>query len=423
MNTTTVLDAELFLSLQRAAESVNDVEVISEVMYSAPKEYARFITNEVENPHFKARRKNFDIDTARAAIATCAAEIEASSAPEVVLQLYRAKLHNQELRFELLNATAGGDDATFTAQSQKLYGRPRKDIFSMIVHYVLRTKSQSPEAEKALQTLTDAVGHVAKPKEMLPVDILPPVIKGDTKVLTAAAVQKIFTELLQEEGLHDWTAIVDESCNRSRFSVSPFLRIVYIPCDEQLQQRPQPMTETSARAIGAHEIGVHAKRSANGMTQSLKLLSIGLDGYLRGEEGLASYAQQQVEGATQFYGLDRYLAISLALGLDRQPRDFRSVFTLMLAYYRLTDSSGTRTQESLIQQTWSVCHRIFRGTTGQSVGAVFTRDIAYLEGNLLMWDYIIAHPERYEALLLGKFDPLNDRHVKSLQTLDILPQW
>lgn len=423
MDTVTALDADLFSRLKQAAESVNEVEILQSMQSVEGSEVARFLANEVENPKFRTVAKAFDLTDATNKLAECKAHIEQASVPEVVAQLYTAKLKNQQLRYDLLDAVARIDDTKFLERTVALYGRPKKKYFAMIVQAVLEIVPKTVVAEKAHEELCAALKHVAKPREPLPTEMLMPPLASDGESLSAAEVQTLFAEILEHEQLSNWKIVVDDTGNRARFSVNPFTATVYVPADEQLAKRPRPLTRIAAEAIAAHEIGVHAKRAASGVQQPLQLLSIGLDGYLRGEEGLATYAQQQVEGADGFYGQDRYFAIALALGLDGEPRDFRAVFSLMLAYYQLTQQEGVASSEKTIQRTWDVCQRIFRGTSGSSAGVVYTRDISYFEGNIGIWNYIVQYPDRYPDLFVGKFDPLNDRHVTSLQTLEILPRW
>lgn len=417
------LDADIFSRLKQAAQSVNDVEILQSMQSVPASERARFLASEVENPRFRTEASAFDLAAATTSITDCQKHIEDSSVPEVVAQLYTAKLKNQQLRYDMLDAVARIDDKRFTELSVALYGRPQKKYFAMVVQAILAEKPKTAVATAALDSLCKALGHVAKPAEPLPTEMLPPFIVSKEKSLSAGEVAELFQTLIADEGLAGWSVVVDTVGTRSRFSVNPFLKQVYVPNDAALKARQRPFTRLAAEAIAAHEIGVHAKRAHFGTQQTLHLLSIGLDGYLRGEEGLASYAQQQVEGADGFYGQDRYFAIALALGLDGEPRDFRSVFSLMLAYYQLVQQDEKTPNERTIQRTWEVCQRIFRGTSGCSVGAVYTRDIAYFEGNVGIWNYIVQHPERYPHFFVGKFDPLNDRHVTSLQTLEILPQW
>jgi hypothetical protein len=134
--------------------------------------------------------------------------------------------------------------------------------------------------------------------------------------------------------------------------------------------------------------------------------------------------QQQVEGAQEFYGFDRYLAASLAIGMDGTKRDFRGVFALMTEFYQLqfVQSNQAPGVERAQNAAWEVCVRIFRGTTGQTPGCIYTKDIVYMEGNIGMWHLMSLHPDRYASFFVGKYNPLLSRHVKALQTLEILTE-
>jgi hypothetical protein len=133
--------------------------------------------------------------------------------------------------------------------------------------------------------------------------------------------------------------------------------------------------------------------------------------------------QQQVEGAHEFYGFDRYFAACLATGMDGTKRDFRAVFSIMTDYYALKNAVEDVSDGAPFRAAWDVCVRIFRGTTGQTPGAICTKDIVYLEGNIGIWHLISDKPHIFESLFIGKFNPLLNRHVKSLQTLGILKEW
>lgn len=138
---------------------------------------------------------------------------------------------------------------------------------------------------------------------------------------------------------------------------------------------------------------------------------------------MAGYVQQQIEGADEFYGFDRYLAACLAVGVDGTPRDFRAVFSLMTDYYTLKFKEDAVVNKAPFRAAWDVCVRIFRGTTGQTAGCIYTKDIVYMEGNIGIWNLLSEKPHVFESLFVGKFNPLLNRHVRSLQTLEILKEW
>jgi hypothetical protein len=95
----------------------------------------------------------------------------------------------------------------------------------------------------------------------------------------------------------------------------------------------------------------------------------------------------------------------------------------MTDYYALKNAVEDVSDGAPFRAAWDVCVRIFRGTTGQTPGAICTKDIVYLEGNIGIWHLISDKPHIFESLFIGKFNPLLNRHVKSLQTLGILKEW
>jgi hypothetical protein len=98
----------------------------------------------------------------------------------------------------------------------------------------------------------------------------------------------------------------------------------------------------------------------------------------------------------------------------------------MTDYYTLKFASAKNIFEAEAEPfraAWDVCVRIFRGTTGQSTGVIFSKDIVYLEGNIEIWLLLSEKPHIFESLFVGKFNPLLSRHVRTLQTLEILKEW
>ena len=71
-------------------------------------------------------------------------------------------------------------------------------------------------------------------------------------------------------------------------------------------------------------------------------------------------------------------------------------------------------------QAWNRSMRVYRGSTGTTPGAVYTRDIIYLEGNKQMWRLLDTDAVIHPDWLAGKYDPTNSTHVESLKELGIL---
>lgn len=416
------LDDKWFNLLMATHKTDPDIELPG-AMRISNEERNRFLENDIENPRFVYQQAKISPKTVEA-FTQLKATIELEEKNEVVKSLYSQKIKAQLLRLKMLEATSEGDDQAFFEAGCKVYGLPQKPLFSLIAKRVMElcevhTPGPQEAAAKQLKKIFSKIDTTHVP---ITQDILPEPIPDDGTYMTAQDVAHIFTEVLERHHISDWNICIDQTDTRKRFSVMISNKTVCIPNDSNLSGRRQPLTKLHAQALAEHEIGVHVRRAYEGLRQPLKLLSVGLHGYLRGEEGLAGYVQQQVEGATEYYGFDRYLAICLALGMDGETRDFRGVYSVMYHYYTLISSAGV-TKARIENAAWEVCVRIFRGTTGEAQGMAYTRDLVYFEGNVGIWKLLIDRPELFELLFIGKFDPLSQAHIKALQSLHILPEW
>lgn len=154
------------------------------------------------------------------------------------------------------------------------------------------------------------------------------------------------------------------------------------------------------------------------------LLGLGLDRYEVGEEGIATLREQAIAGKVDdFAGLEGHLAISLARGLDGQPRNFRQVFASLEKYFIfkfLLDGKTLPDAKAQAQNSaWNRCVRTFRGTDCATAGGCFTKDIIYRQGNIGVWEVIRQTPAEMARFNLGKYDPANPRHLWILDRLEI----
>ncbi|MDA8597174.1 flavohemoglobin expression-modulating QEGLA motif protein [Candidatus Pacebacteria bacterium] len=415
---------------ERWFKSVNSRHVLNQFRIDSisavpHKERTRFLENEVENPAFRPPKtvvdKPFDPTAERAFWEQLLTDLTAED-NILVRELYERKVTQQIDLIEMLRASLDRDNEHFSKQTELVYGKPKKKYFL----YIAKRIQELTEAEPSLQ-FPDAWQRTKKLFSKIDVsrcdispDLLPaPVIDTDL-VTSAEQVEKMFTDKFKQYGLENWSMVIDETGTRRIFSVNGTKRIVHVPNTKSLLNRKKKLTKTSLSALAAHEIGVHALRSHNGKEQPLQLLHLGLDNYLRGEEGLASYKQQLIEGADEYYGFDKYLAASLAAGLDGTARDFRSVFEIMQDYYLVILPQTEAVLNHARATAWNTCVRIFRGSDGQGAGCIYTKDINYLEGNIRVWEMMKSEPMSDEQLLLGKYDPTNQEHRDLLSELEIL---
>lgn len=184
-------------------------------------------------------------------------------------------------------------------------------------------------------------------------------------------------------------------------------------------------TKIELEGVLVHENGVHVRRRQRGDALGDPLLGgTGLAWYLDAEEGICSILEQSINGKGAEPGVQYYTAIGLARGLDgRQPRDFRDVYELewrrrLMGEY---DKKGVVEEERIAKLkdlSYNACVRIFRGTTCDIPGMVYTKDQAYFSGTQKMRELImdiINLPEdgRYRAfdrLFVAKYDPTNAKH-------------
>jgi len=192
----------------------------------------------------------------------------------------------------------------------------------------------------------------------------------------------------------------------------------------------KPVDSTEAAKLLIHENGVHVQRRVEGDRLNDPLLGgTGLEGYLAPEEGLTTILEQTIDGKPRVEaGVQYYLMLAWARGLDGQPRDFRDVYELEWRRRVVKDGANAKDEElqSIVEkskkQAWITSVRIFRGTPCDIPGMVYTKDQAYFVGNQNMWEYMdemVKLPEEqlrqaFDRLYKAKFnpnDPLHNRIV------------
>ncbi len=248
--------------------------------------------------------------------------------------------------------------------------------------------------------------------------------------LTAQAIRERLEDAFAAHGIDGWRAVVDAPGERTTFSTNHELRTIFIPSDDDMANRKYALTEDRVRAVVAHEVGTHVLRRTNAERGPLALLAVGLADYLRGEEGVATYAEQKLDGARHYAGGLGYLSVGLAVGLDGTPRTFRGLFDMLRPYMLVSSLEHALAYEDPVdlaalsarveRRAWARSVRTFRGTTGATPGACFTKDIVYREGNIAVWELVAADPAWDEMFTVGKYDPANTEHVEILKELGVL---
>jgi len=214
-----------------------------------------------------------------------------------------------------------------------------------------------------------------------------------------------------------WTAwqvrVTDDSC----LSVNPLAKRLVVGSHRSQVELGE------LKGLFGHEVLVHALRASNGQHLSHEFES-GLPGYIDAEEGFACFVEQALSGIAPQKMYDRYLDVALALGtLDGRPHTRPELFQLVYARNLVRSSAAGRLGQAtqLEHESWAHVNRIFRGTLGNDIVGVFTKDISYYQGYQKITAFICNEvasgadiDELWTLLTLGKYDPTDLLHVLEL---------
>jgi len=383
----------------------------------------KFLTGEVENPTLDyPELENFNFDQKEQRLLLLKKEILVQEQNDTLRQLYRWRINEKIAELRMLEATYTGDDKRFARYSKFIYGEPSRKIYEYTVSQVKsvvdekifdRDPEISATARRLGAEIFEALMNNETALDPAKYNLPKPKKFEDGKEYQADEIQIAFEEYLKNKQIDGWQVIVDREGKYTSVNVSQEKKAVNIPELRKLKH-------SDLLALMEHELGTHVSRREKGERSKLKLLGLGLDRYLKGEEGIATYAQQKIKGAKDFTGLDYHLAVSLALGIDGKKRDFRKVYEVLKDFYFIKSKKDKGTALIDAQNAaWNTCVRIFRGTSSKTAGACLTKDIVYREGNIGVWNVVKNNPKEVRRFSIGKYDPTNPRHIWILEQLEI----
>lgn len=397
--------------------------------------------------------KTFDSEKIEAELIALKNDIKQREENPTIQQAYLWKINEKIAETRMLRAAKDGDDERFARYSRFVFGAPNKTVFDYTLFEL------SKKVERALHADNPLIREIAlklqkelfegrelqhtekfsfngdsrqldfEPGPGNPIQFPRELVRKsvDTSLepeLSAKEIVAAFDTALREEyQLPDWKVVLSETA--TAINVSQASKMITVPENRRLKK-------TALVGLIRHEVGVHATRRNNGERSQFKLLGLGLDRY-GDDEGVSTYEEQKVTGADDFAGFNGYLAISLAMGVDGKKRNFREVYALLEDYLIMNGDKPKDAQKT----AWGVAFRTFRGTTGKTPGACFTKDLLYRKGNVAVWDIVKnavgnnkapldgkggevrALPAIERRFILGKFDPGNPRHIAILDQLRI----
>jgi hypothetical protein len=353
----------------------------------------------------------------------------------IVKEAYILKLSEKKAEVNLLLASAERNMKAFQAYNEILYGRPSKKYYYIALsnlHETIEAHKTGEDGE--LKTLAQKLDQLLPwDKEESRAHDTPDerIIEAVRKVTHAELgplieqipdnehtparkdVVDVFQQALHHVGAHDWK--IQINIHDNKFNTNEEKKYITIP-------KHRKITNQIIRRLIFHEIGTHVKRRVMGEANRLQLLSIGLNEYQTGEEGIATVREQvAISKFIRRSRVGQYLAICLATGIDGKPRNFREVFDILETYFRYKykrDGLFTGEEKKAAQEkAWDMCVRVFRGSTCEARGVCFTKDKIYLEGNLRMWELLQKDISVANDFSLGKYDPTKPIHMDIVNTI------
>lgn len=411
LESTEVLDARWYSRFESLAFST--FEYLDGSAERRASEKDKFLSGESVNPTLDyPKLEKFNFETREKDLLELKNEIIENEPNETVVEIYRTKINEQLAELRLLLAAKNGDDRRFSRYSRFVYGVPDSGntayATTIVADKVLSREGLTEEDKMRFEMLKSEVGEY----DEVEIEVPASAIKG--RVGSLDEVIEVFKEALGEVGADDWKVVQANNSSISNFRVSQAKKEITVPDNKG------DMFKRRLNAFVQHEVFGHVKRRVNGEVSRLKLLGLGLDRVEKGEEGVATYLEQNVTGATEPVHAERYFAIALASGeVDGVPRDFRQTYDVLFDYYKNTLKVGDDIEDRAKEAAWKLTVRVFRGTTGDTPGAVYNKDLAYFEGNKETWAAVNSNENIVKYFSIGKFDAANSRHINWLVKLGI----
>ena len=381
-----------------------------------------FLEDKIDNPELDyPKLKTLDIEHIDQALLELKRDILSQEQNAIVKQAYHWRINEKLAEIRMLKSAKAGEDHRFSKYSNFIYGKPEKNIHNYtllrIQPEIEKQLSSSDEdirkaAERLNSELFSETGNLHSTLDFESLNI--PNVKNikEGQVLKSEEIRQAFEKALEKYRISGWSILVEET-TATAISVSQEKKSITIPENKTL-------FEKELEPIIAHEIGTHALRRESGERTKLHLLGLGLDRFLKGEEGIATYEEQKILGDDDFANLMGHLRTSLAFGVDGKKRNFRQIFEIIRDYKFITSKKEKDKAWAAAQDNaWTTSVRVFRGTSCKTPGACFTQDIVYREGNIGIWNVLKTNPEEERRFSVGKYDPANPRHIWILEQLGI----
>ena len=378
-----------------------------------------FLDATIDVPCYDKRNINIDeLITKKQAFVSLQKRIVNMDIDAHIREAYHRLINEQIHYSDMIEAYARGDMEQFSAVSIELFGEPKNEYVSYIISYITQlcddAKHVSDEATNHIEHVEYALQNFESDNTVfseISIDFVQR--HNDERMYTAAEIKRLFEQALDDRRITGWLVEIDDTGHVSFIRVEQESKKIIVPADRRLSERHM-------QGLIAHEIGVHVQRRFNAVKIPLHILSLGLDNYIRAEEGMAKYVEREIYPESLIPSMELYLGIALAQGIDGVKRNFRDLYEFFYAYYSLLRICRPENSDASIEDiAWNRTERIYRGVVGSLNTACFTKDIVYWEGFLRVRDIAHTLPEEINRFLCGKYDPANEFHREFLDAFDV----
>ncbi len=383
-----------------------------------------------------------ELERVRATIAELSTRVYHEESNQLVHYCYHDALTTLDRQAQLIVSGAVNDMDVYEDMNKLLYSLPSSEIFRSACSWIRDDALKTPvDHSELLARLRDDILQTVPPFS----DSYSPLIPSESVFAAVrTAHEPYYASLFGSEGIPDEPYINEQEgvavCQKilktigSEFTVKPSDNNIWavLPSKKQVvYPRGFRLDRDEFVGIVCHEIGSHVLESVNGARSPLQLLSAGLAGYEKGNEGRAFLREQIVYPSErtflqQFsweYIVLLHVSTSLAAGLHTHRYTFSELYdTLYKLYYFWRERRmprATNNQAFAEDEAWYLAVSILKGTPGNG-SASYLKDSVYLEGNVACWRLAAKDPSIILFGDSGKFDIANSAHNDIVRQLKLL---
>lgn len=300
-----------------------------------------FFMQKNQSPRFIYREFKHDFDRFRNELKKIPKNVDHFLAP-----IYSEKIQSIEDKLNLLESVGTQDYKVF---SKKLFGEVVQATYKSALKF-LKECDNSPSSDNSQ--------------------------KLDQKKAT-----EVLQNFLAEKKLHHWQIKI----------ISDSVADIQITRENSiLLKKGATFRENRLKALLAHEIGTHIFRFENGKVQPFRILERGTANYLRTEEGLAIWNQNQLNlNLGEKYLTPALLVVAIYMA---EIMSFCDLYHFLKSTHNLSNDLA-----------WKLCVKSKRGLRDTESQGAFTKDCVYFKGNQAIERYV-KKGGLIEDLYVGKID-------------------